>query len=397
MQLKAYKAAEEIYVYGTHAKSSLADIAMNRVRSFIPEFELFSSYYQSPFYAHNIVMGALDGTYTEGLTDSQRRLFVLKFSQTLVMEQTALGAMYEAVEICDAEQDSEGRTSESSWNEAAGILLGSVERNKLSDSENWYAPYDLAQRHCKEFGTCGPSDVAFSNERLVERLNAGRNALHLGNCNIARTIIVEVASILRIPIIQALLSASLGLSPSSRSDEDVAEAYIFSRTLLPLIEDIDGSVATSVEGAAALGGAFDETSAYKISAGLLTVYEELAIACGQIGRTADFDPCNIPITPGTKPKGPNTGIIVGSILIALAIMIVIAAIIWDRKEAKELKRILAEENSYSSDEEDSDSAGSIDPKYKSFRNYGFSISSKADDVLRSIYGYGDDTPVVGEN
>ena len=138
MQLKAYKAAEEIYVYGTHAKSSLADIAMNRVRSFIPEFELFSSYYQSPFYAHNIVMGALDGTYAEGLTDSQRRLFVLKFSQTLVMEQTALGAMYEAVEICDAEQDSEGRTSESSWNEAVGILLGSVERNKLSDSENWY-------------------------------------------------------------------------------------------------------------------------------------------------------------------------------------------------------------------------------------------------------------------
>jgi hypothetical protein len=382
MQMQAYGAAEEIYLYGKHVNSSLAEFATSSGRELIPQFDLFASYFGSETYAHDLVHGALVGS---DVTEPQRRLSVLRFSQTLILEHAAYEAIFQSVSSCKAGKESEESTDLfGSWDKAAGLLLGSVERSTMRDSDNWYAPYDLAQQHCLEFGTCSSKDQAEVNERLIELLYAGRGALNSGSCAGLRKIGEDIVNLLLIPRIQATLSSSLKLSRSSRTSDDVAEAYIFSRSLFPLIEDADTSVATSIENTIALGGKFHKTTGQSIFASFAMIYNDLDVDCVLVGQTKEFNACDVSYAAKKESSLP---LILGSVCLALAVGIVIAVIFyWQRKLGKKTKRTDTDQVM-----DDGHSLNSLASGY-GWRNA--SLSPKASRALNRISGYGDDHPVL---
>jgi hypothetical protein len=383
MQMQAYGAAEEIYLYGKHANStSLAELASSSGRELIPQFDLFVSYFNSETYAHDLVHGALVGS---DVTEPQRRLFVLRFSQTLILEHAAYEAIFQSISSCEAGKESEESTDLfGSWDKAAGLLLGSIERSTMRDSDNLYTPYDLAQGHCLEFGTCSSKDQAEANERLIELLYAGRGALNSGSCDGLRKIGEDIVNLLLIPRIQATLSSSLKLSHSSRTSDDATEAYIYSRSLLPLIEDADVSVATSIENTIALGGKFHKKTGRSIFASFAMIYNDLDVDCVQVGQTKEFNACDVSYVAEKESSLP---LILGSVCLALAICIVIAVIIY-------WQRILGKNINPTDTEEVVDDGHSLNSLASGYGLRNASLSPKALKALGKISSYGDDHPIL---
>lgn len=384
MQMQAYEAANEIYVYGKHARSSLAELATRFGRELIPNFDLFTNYFDSNRYAHDLVQGALLRV-DEKLKGSQRRIVVLGFSQTLIMEHAANEAMVQSVSSCKAKlNSSESIDIFESWDMAAGLLLGSIKRSGMENSDNWYAPYDLAQKHCLEFGTCTSNDQAEANAHVVELLDAGRGALLNSSCETLDRISEDIMTSLLIPRIQATLSASLKLSHSSRTLEDATEAYVFSRSILPLIQAADMSVATSIENTLALGGKHDKKTGMSLFSSLAMVYAELEVDCELVGETEEFDACYVSRS-NTAESSSKIPLVIGAVCLVIGIVIIIGVTMyWLRKRKTIIPQTTNQPTSAGEHTLNSITSG--------YGRRNTLMSPRASKILNKISSYGDDTP-----
>jgi hypothetical protein len=160
--------------FGKHASVSIIGLASSPGRKGIPSYNLYSDYFDSMNYGHDLIVDALENS-DEDLTSAQQRVFVLRFRQALVFEHAALQMVYSSIEAC--ENDGSHEEMHGPWDAAAGLLLGSINRTTTTTSSSvWYAPFDLAQEHCEEFQTCGSDGVAQANKQMIELIYAGRGA-----------------------------------------------------------------------------------------------------------------------------------------------------------------------------------------------------------------------------
>jgi hypothetical protein len=323
LQMQAYSAAEDLYLYGKHVDGqdagslSLAHLATTSERSVVPQFDSFSRYYDADDYADTIIRGALSGTDTS-LTDSQRRAIIVRSSQVLIMYFGALGAMYEAVSQCGTEASvRSGAVGSDSWDKGAALLIGSLEGTETGGSENGYMFYDLAQERCKQFGMCTDemTDVEV-NDQLIDLLYAGRGAMLGKSCNGLRKAADELASLLLVPVVQSALSAALQISDSGNSDQGLtkAEGYVYTQQLLPLVDDANRDAATTISNNLGLPGPSNyKNVAKEVFAALAKSYSRLAVDCTIVGEAGGYDAC----TGAGQDGGIDTktiGLIVGAVL-----------------------------------------------------------------------------------
>lgn len=402
MRMTAYDATEKIYLYGLHSEGSLSDLAINPGRSVVPFFETYATYFGSDTPAHDLIERALTNGIGSPLSDIQRRTFVLRFGQVLILQKAALQLIFESAEACqemDVNDDINEHFLIQRWDVAAGMLLGSLTRTRNNwDSTRWYAPFDLAEEYCQEFGTCetsSPNKLAHVNERTIELLYAGRGAILSGNnCGAIRGIGEDLQSILWVPIIQATLSASLRLSHSHHTQQDVVEAYVFSRALLPVIGEFDSATATSIAATLSLEGdskRFDTSTGPSIFIFYSRIYDKIGVDCELIGETEEFNACYISRNPAKVEDESNlTRMQYAIIGLAIAIFFLLIMVCLLRK--KRDKIVFKDRTFLSGSLLGHPREEKIRKSFKKSKN--LPMSQKATKVLTRIKNYGDDDQVA---
>lgn len=273
----------------------MSNIATTSGRSIVPQYDAFTRFYDDKSFVDKIIRAALRG---DGIwSGEQRRVLVLKTAQTIVMYFGALQAAYEAVSDCSTTVQSRSSAAKSdAWDRAAAYLVGSLEGTEYSGTPEGYLFYSLAQEHCEAFGTCasstGPVDV---NDRLVDLLYAGRGAVLSDSCSGLQKIAGELSSLILVPTIQGALITAIRLTENNAATADLrrAEGYVYSRALLPLVDDVNRDAAGIIE--KNLG---DRTPAKgtqissEVFSAFSSVYVRLGVDCELIGDIDGFDPCS---------------------------------------------------------------------------------------------------------
>jgi hypothetical protein len=348
MQMNAHKAAEEIYMYGKNVEGSnggslsLSEIATTSERSIVPQYDAFSRFYDDNSFIDKSIRAALRG---DGIwSGEQRRVLVLKSLQAIVMFFGALQAAYEAVSDCStsAQSRSDGKTD--AWDRAAAFLVGSLEGTESNGSAEGYLFYSLAQEHCEAFGTCEDDTAAVEvNEQLIDLLYSGRGAVLGNSCNSLRKIADELSTLLLVPAIQGALITSIRLSKQveKKSSLHRAEAYVYSRALLPIVDDINRDAASVID--KNLGDrapASEQQIAVEVFSAFANVFPGMGVDCELIGETDDFDPCAGVVYMSSSSGSATTWIIVG-----IAIVTFLAGVGgWFFRRRLQGKKRLAENN-----------------------------------------------------
>jgi hypothetical protein len=299
LQMKAYSAVDDLYSYGKHVRGanggsiSLKQLATTKHRNIVPEFDAFVQYYSTDTFADDIIRGAIDSStldFKDNWTPEQSRVVILKASQVLVVYFAAMQNAYEAVEDCQIQKSQSSKSSDS-WDQAAALLIGSLEGTAVNGTAEGYMFYELAQEHCVEFGTClDASKGVQPNEALVSLLYTGRGAALTSSCRALEKAANELSNLLLIPIIQGALSASSELKAADDLEKR-AEAYVYGRALVPFVrkrnaaKDIDfylGNPAPSDK----------RHTEQKVYAALATAYPRMNVDCEDVGMAKGIDTCS---------------------------------------------------------------------------------------------------------
>jgi hypothetical protein len=305
MQMNAYKAAEHVYLYGKHARSNDGGRGQTlTIAHFATESQrLLGNYYESELYGNTIIREALTGFSNQTVVPSQRRSLVIRSCQVLVMHFTALQSLIDSLSDCSATAASDATTS---LDKAAAFLIGYLEGSEDGGSGYGYLHYDLAQEYCEEFGTCTVNDTAAANDQWVSLLYSARGAAISRSCDALRKETKRMESVLMVPVIQATISAAARLSSPDYTDQDEAEAFIFSRALLPLLEKVDPSASESISVALHLNGRpASNMLGREVINTLAGVYDELGIDCKLIGKTGTYDACEAYDSTSTVPTAED--------------------------------------------------------------------------------------------
>lgn len=304
MQMNAYKAAERVYLYGKHARSnedgrgqilSIAHLAVESQR-------LLGRYYQSEKYGDTIIREALTGLSNLSGVPSQRKALVIRSCQVLVMHFSALQSLIDSLSHCSATAASDVTAS---LDKAAAFLIGYLEGSEDGGSGYGYLHYDLAEEYCQEFGTCTVNGTAV-NDQWISLLYSARGAAMSMSCDALRKETKQIESILMVPVIQATISAAVRLSAPGYTDQDEAEAFIFSRALLPLVEKVDPSASEFIGAALHLDGRpASKMIGREVISILAGVYDELGIDCKLIGKTGTYDACEAYDSTSTVPTAED--------------------------------------------------------------------------------------------
>jgi len=317
LKMEAYGPAEDLYTYGKHsATDSAADrtalslefLATDPDRLVVPQFPAFRDYFGGDErYADTIVRYAL--MTNSNLSAEQRRLIVLGTTQYIVLYMAVLQYMKDAISACENGSDDAAQY----WDAAASWLIGHLEGPSEAGSREGRLLWSLAKKHCEEFNTCSHTvpGSAIVNDQLVLRLYTGRGAVLARTCTELRKTAAEVQALLPIPLIQAALSTALKLRRSSgaRRGELLAEGYVYSHAVLPLIHQVDPKAAETI--ATSFDLARDESLPRGVPM-LVAAYSGalagLDINCEDVGSSDIIDVC-----AGTVSSA-NVGLIVGVIV-----------------------------------------------------------------------------------
>jgi hypothetical protein len=291
MRMNAYKAAERVYLYGKHARSkdNGRGQTLSIARLAAESQTLPGRYYQSEMHGDTIIREALTGSSNQTVVPSQRRSLVIRSCQVMVMYFSALQSLIDSLSYCSATAASDVTAS---LDKAAAFLIGYLEGSEDGGSGYGHLHYDLAQEYCQEFGTCTVNGTAAVNEQWISLLYSARGAAMGRSCDALRKETKHLESALVVPVIQATISAAARLSAPGYTDQDEAEAFIFSRALLPLLEKVDSSASKSMGAALDLNGRPASRMIGREVINILAgVYDALGIDCRLIGKTGTYDAC----------------------------------------------------------------------------------------------------------
>lgn len=408
-KMEAFEAASFVYQYGRHFETSTSILAQDPNLAILPDFEAYSTYYGSETYGHELVSDALS-TNTE-LSAIERQVLTLRFSQMLILPQAILREMAQADSLCSV--TSEGNLVEitAHWDRAVALFLGSVDRDKASGSSVVFTPYDLGQENCEEFGTCDAVGTANVNVLATELLYSAGEVISGGNCTDLLRASEEMRSLLLVPVIQSLLSAALKLSlHTGRTEATIAQAVVTSRTLLPLVQDVDPSAALSLEEILPplplQTKEFDEDTGTSVLFILAHVYDELGIDCNMIGLVGKFDPCStVKYSTSHGNSGLSAGAIIGMLIVILVLLAIAIYLVLKAKRRQKGSKLRTTSDSDPSESSDTSlckvsgepsalfDVAAIDNSFRTDRS-SIKLSQKAAKALSRISKFGDDDTTI---
>ena len=310
----------------------------------------FYNYYGVYSYANEIVTGALDASTFEfpatpvanyvksfpfaTYSDSQtRKECTKKGTAYLNVWMYVIREFEDAIDDCQLGSIDNNYGSVHAWDEGVAFYTGSLEGTDGSGSGKLLSA--LADKRCKNYGTCGANGGEVSgtskvNLDLLTEFYAGRNELFAGRCSSVRPILDRTISLMTIPLVQgalryaykmgALGPAGSGVDPAGSSDllKLNAEGTIFTAAVLPLVASCSSDDAQTIWTQMQLGGGalttFDKDA---VKAAFEANYACLGITCADVGalnaagglQAADAATWGVPCTPPSPPPIAQTALV----------------------------------------------------------------------------------------
>lgn len=293
-ELKERDWSEALSVYsdgGNSVKSSgsirtLHEFSTSAPRKMIaePYYQLYSSYWNDTLYADNFIYRTLNDNTLDNVTKEE---LVMKGSQYQNLWMYVIHEMEDAIQDCLKGDLTLNDGGPHAWDEAWAFYTGSLEDGTGSG----VAGYALAEKRCKNFGTCGKT-ISKVNERLLELYKEGSGRLQMWDCNSVFKVKNEIIKYSTVPLIQGLLRYLYKSDPNGGNgkSKEIAEGCIFARSVLPQIAYCDQRVADIVEANMHHDLTNPVKDGYKlVKTQIESVYDCLNITCDNIGGLLAYD------------------------------------------------------------------------------------------------------------
>ena len=293
-ELKERDWAEAILVYSNGGNSVKSSGSIRTLRGFStsaprkmiaqPYYQLYSSYWNDTLYADNFIYRTLDDNTLDNMTKEE---LVMKGAQYQNLWMYVIHEMEDAIQDCLNGDLTLNDGGPHAWDEAWAFYTGSLEDGTGSGM----AGYALAEKRCKNFGTCGIT-ISKVNEQLLELYKEGSGRLQMWDCNSVFKIKNEIVKYSTVPLIQGLLRYLYKSDPNGGNgkSKEIAEGCIFARSVLPQIAYCDQSVADVVEANMHHDLTHPVKDGYKlVKTQIESVYNCLNITCSDVGGLLAYD------------------------------------------------------------------------------------------------------------
>jgi len=342
MKKKAYSAVKDIYSFGKHAfvetlqgeeLLSLEQLARTSARDIVPSFSYFKRFFEDEFdndanakiYGHYFITRALDEGEIPMASQEQRREMVTKSLQYMVGYMAALQYMYEAVDDCESNDSGRQKNAASKWDQAAALLIGSLEGAEDGGTVDGMMMHNLANKRCQQFGRCNSEGNAIANDELMILLYAGRGETESSdgsapNCPALKKTVGEVESLLQVGLVQGTLRYALANQEHQFfvKDGDIAEGYIFSRSILPYVSESDATAGDTIARNMDFGFVSKpvQDGAMAVFNAFATALPGMGVDCASVGRAGGMDVCSV----GTRSDADRRTVVsaLSTLLVSLA-------------------------------------------------------------------------------
>ena len=228
------------------------------------EYEKFVNYYDVHDYGDQWVQAALKGeqtSFANGNADFSdlgrpaRAEGIKVFTKFMNIYMYVIRTMEHSLDQC--EQDCVGGCDDSplrAWDQALAFYAGSLEG--ISGDVESVLLFDLADRMCVQFRTCGTtatldSGTSFVNNAVVSEFQNGQKHVLKRNCDRVRKSKDRIVKLMAIPLVQATLHMAYQQSFAPQATEervliDEVKGAAYAATVLPLVHDCGKKDAASI-------------------------------------------------------------------------------------------------------------------------------------------------------
>jgi hypothetical protein len=326
---------------------------------------MFYDYYGDFNYADKWVSAALAGTsmsFSSGkhgpndfstLGNAARVEAVKKGTAYMNVWMYAIREFEDAIDDCssctsECNEFSVNSGSVHAWDEGVAFYTGTLEGHDLGGDSGGKLVYRLAEKRCKNFGTCGSagdqtSGTAYVNHELFEAFAYGRDLLQQGSCEEVRPVTNAIVSLMTVPLVQGSLryAYKVGEVPADRSAKNAAEGATFSAAVLPLVNYCNSASAKIISDELKFGqfDASDYPDWPAVKSAFESTYDCLGISCAHVGGLVGSDgvalaestmPCTF--TPSTypawthSPSPPPSKAVIDDDSVGVVVAVVVAGV-----------------------------------------------------------------------
>lgn len=233
-----------------------------------------------------------------------------------------------ALDECRNEDLQGNQNSASAWDEAVAYYVGSLE--DTDGSGDGVLLYDLADRQCINFRTCGEGSNSATgtssiNIKIMRAFKAGQNDLLTGQCDAAKLRKEEIETLMVVPLIQGTLryAYTRDYELVDSEAEDAAGAA-FAAAVLPLVYACNEDDAQVIYDNMRAG--LYDSDFPNVKRAFEANYQCMGISCADVGGVwqesggyyANAGPCS--------PSGPNVGAIVGGIIAGIVGVVILIVV-----------------------------------------------------------------------
>jgi len=251
-------------------------------------YKMFYDYYGDYDYADKWVSAALAGTdmtFTSGkfgpnafsgMHDNARVEATKKGTAYMHVWMYAVREFEDAIDDCqtcvsECNAHSTNSGSVHAWDEGVAFYAGAREGTAQGGNSDGVMVYRLAEKRCKNFGTCGAAGTEASGMSMVNSelfkaaglFATGRDLLQQGHCAKVRPVVEQIVSLMTVPLVQGTLryAYKVGNVASDQSAKNAAEGSTFAAAVLPMVHNCNTASAAVVSANLKFGAAtFDAVS-----------------------------------------------------------------------------------------------------------------------------------------
>merc|ERR1719364_425026 len=274
-------------------------------------FDIYKAYFGVGDYAHQRVMEALDKTGICSNCDDKARVQIAKKTSAYMNVWMYVVREFEdAIDDCKAGCIDCNDDPVHAWDEGVAFWTGSLEGTDGSGSGKMI--YALADKRCKNFGTCtGSTHSSFVNEALFKEFTKGKVALQQGKCSEVAPIKKLIVELMSIPLVQGSLRYAYKVAELQGGSKEFAEGAAFSAAILPRIHACDAAKAKII----ADNMNMEIAEADRMKSGVAAVkeafeacYTSMGITCGHVGglilQDAEYYDGMAPCNDADLPAAP---------------------------------------------------------------------------------------------
>merc|ERR1711985_136077 len=249
-------------------------------------FDIYKAYYGEGDYADKRVLAGLEKTgICSDCDDAARVQIAKKTSAYMNVWMYVIREFEDAIDDCKAGCIDCNDDPVHAWDEGVAFWTGSLEGTDGSGSGKMI--YALADKRCKNFGTCtGSTHSSFVNEALFKEFTKGKVALQQGKCSEIAPIKKLIVELMSIPLVQGSLRYAYKVAKLQGGSKEFAEGAAFSAAILPRVHACDASAAKVISDNMNM----EIAESARMSAGFgpvkkafESVYECLGITCASVG------------------------------------------------------------------------------------------------------------------